>query len=133
MARFQIIAHPYQKHCDSIRSISDNLKVNVIDIKRLRKPPGVINKYTYEVIFGAGSKAEKLHFIIENTDLPMTKALWDKQLLLSIITFYKDEKELDELTLVKNAGTGAIVFQADGIYSDGLNQDVYGDETRNWE
>ncbi|MCQ6957063.1 hypothetical protein [Mucilaginibacter aquariorum] len=123
MAKFQITPDPYHKERSSISSAADHFTLSVFAGVKGNRPLPPVNKYTYIVIFGTGRRAVSLGFVLGNTDLPMSKALWDKQLFLSAIDFYKEENDLPDLSLVKNAATGNIIFQAEDLYADSFERE----------
>jgi|GEM_PF-6206113 len=128
MGRFKIVTDPYNRKGDTINSLTDNFMLRVFAANC--KPPLAVTKYNYLVIFGTGQKAQRLTIVIGNTDMPMSKVLWDRQLFISAIEFYRTEKDFPELTLVKNQATGNIIFQAEGLFEDSFgNDDSYIDQT----
>jgi hypothetical protein len=132
MASFNITPDPYNHRRDTITSVSSNLKLTVIDPERERNEPQN-TKYSYLVIYGIGKHSSKLHFIVGNTELSMAKAMWDRQLLLSAIQFYKEVKEHEDLTFVKNLKTGNVIYLAEGVYFENLNlNNDYSEKSGGW-
>ena len=132
MASFNITPDPYNHRRDTITSVTNNLKLTVIDPERERNEPEN-SKYSYLIVFGIGKNACKLYFTVGNTEMSMAKAMWDRQLLLSAINFYKEAKGLEDLTFVKNLKTGNVIYLAEGVYFESLNlNNDYSEKAGGW-
>lgn len=102
---------------DTIRSVSKNLLIVATDSSLILPSLPAKTRYTYIAIYGAGSKASWVQFVVGNTELPMTQTVeWSKELLLEAIRYYSQEKGLGQIVNVRNNGTGTTIFQDESTY-----------------